>query len=114
MKLVQLLGSRGPWRRQVCRDTDCPRRRGHGPIRVFSRASCSWRSEGLFGQSLSAALPVQALRGIPCLGSVSAGHRMNHIDGPPSLGSYSVDKHVRHLKEHPGWGPALQFSGSGI
>ena len=33
---------------------------------------------------------------------------------PPCLGSYSVDQRVRHLKEHPGWGPTLYFSASGI
>ena len=32
---------------------------------LFSKASCSWQSEGLFGQSFSVALPVQALRGTP-------------------------------------------------
>ena len=30
---------------------------------LFFRASCGWRSEGLFGQSFSAAPPIQALRG---------------------------------------------------
>ena len=34
---------------------------------LFSKASCSWQSEGLFGQSFSVASPVQALRGLPCL-----------------------------------------------
>ena len=37
--------------------------RSYGPIRVFFQASCSWRSEGLFGQCFSIALPVQAFRG---------------------------------------------------
>ena len=55
----------------------------------FFRASCSWRSEGLFGQSFSVALPVQTLRGLPC------------------LGSFSVERCIRHLKGHPGWGPSL-------
>ena len=32
-------------------------------LSVFSQASCSWRSEGFFGQSFSVVLPVQALRG---------------------------------------------------
>ena len=35
----------------------------------FFLASCSWQSEGLSAQSFSVALPVQALRGLPCLGS---------------------------------------------
>ena len=38
---------------------------------LFSTASCSWQSEGLFGQSFSVALPVQALRWLPNLGSFS-------------------------------------------
>ena len=37
-------------------------------MRVFFKASGSWRSEGLFGQSFSVALPIQALRGLHCLG----------------------------------------------
>ena len=32
---------------------------------AFFQASCSWRSEGIFGQSFSVAPPVQALRGLP-------------------------------------------------
>ena len=44
--------------------------RSHGPIRVFFRASCSWRSEGLFGQCFSVVSlsSVQALKGLPCWG----------------------------------------------
>ena len=71
VKVAQLLGLQGPWKRQVCRDKDCFCCRSYGSIRVFFWASCSWPSEGLFGQSFSIALPVQALRGLPCLGSFS-------------------------------------------
>ena len=70
-------GHRLPPRQELC------------PIRDFFLAACSWRSEGLFGPSLSIALPVQALRGIPW------------------LGSYSADRWIRHLKGHPGWGSTL-------
>ena len=87
-----------------------PPPQSYGPIRVFIPASCSWRSEGLFGQSLSVALPVQALRGLPCLGSFSVVWRIRHIEGPLWLGSYSVDRHIRHLKGHPVWDPTLKFS----
>jgi len=87
---------------------------------LFS-ASCSWPSEGLFGESFSVALPVQALRGLPCLGSFSVVQHVRHISAPsppppfaPQLGSYSVDPRVRHLKGHPGWGPALLFGASGF
>ena len=46
-------------------------------------ASCSWRSEGLFGLSFSTALPFLALRGLPYLGSFSVVQRVRHIK-PPS------------------------------
>ena len=74
----------------MCRDTDYPCRRSYGPIRVFFQASCSWRSEGLFGQSFFITPPVQALRGLPC------------------LGSFSVVRHIRHIEGPHGWGPARQ------
>ena len=55
----------------------------------FFRASCSWWSEGLFGQSFSVALPVQALRVLSC------------------LGSFSVVWCSSTKRGHPGWGPTL-------
>ena len=105
--VAQLLGLQGPWQRQVCRDTDCLHSRSYGPIRVFFQASCSWLSEGLYGQPFSVAPCIQALRGLPCLGSSSVVPRVRHIEGSPWLGSYSVDHHIRHLKGHSGWGPIL-------
>ena len=107
MKVAQLLGLQVLWWWLVCADTGCLHHRRNSPIRVFFWASCSWWSEGLFGQSFSIALPVQALRGLLCLGSFSVVPCIRHIEGPPWLGSYSVDPHVRHLQGHPGWGPAL-------
>ena len=107
VNVAQLLGLQGPWRRQVCRDRDCLPRRSYGPIRVFFRASCSWQSEGLFGQSFSAALPFQALSKLPCLGSFSVVPWVRHIEAPPWLGSYSLDRRIRHLKGRPGWAPGL-------
>ena len=65
MKVVQLLGLQGPWRCQVCRDTDYLCRKSYGPIWVFFFfffwVSCSWWSEGLFGQSFSIVLPIQVM-----------------------------------------------------
>ena len=107
MKVVPVLGFWGPWWCQVFRDRDCLHGRSYGPIRVFFRASCSWRSEGLFGQSFSITLPIQALRGLLCLGCFSVVGCLRHIEGTPWLGSYSVDWCIRHLKGHPGWGPTL-------
>ena len=46
--------------------------------------------------------PVQALIGLPCLGSFSVAPCVRHIEGTPWLGSYSVDLYIRHLKGHPG------------
>ena len=77
------LGLWGPWWYQVYRDMDCLRHRSYGPVIAFFRASCSWRSEGLFGQSFSIALPVQALSGLPCLGSFSVVWRIRDIEHPP-------------------------------
>ena len=125
VKVVQLFGLWGPWRDQVCRDTNSLHHRSYGPIRVFFQASCSWRSEDLFGQSFSVALPIQALRGLPCLGSLSVVQHDRHREGPPQAGvqlcrlahqafkgapwerSYSVVQLISHLKEYPGWGPTL-------
>ena len=85
-----------------------------GPIRVFFRASCSWRSEGLFGQSLSVAPPIQALRGVLLYCSTRQAHRgapltevllcsLAHqsLKGAPWVGSYSVVQCVRHLMGQP-------------
>ena len=52
----------------------------------FSRDSCSWQLEGLFGHSFSVALNFQALRGLPFLGSSSVVPCIRHIDGTPYWG----------------------------
>ena len=89
MKVVQLLGLRGPWWSQVSRDTGCLCCRSYGPFRDFCRVSCSWWWEGLFVQSFSIARPLQALRGLSCLVSF-------YIVWP-----------IRHIKRPPVWGPTL-------
>ena len=66
----------------------------------LSRACCSWRPEGLFGQSFSVAPPIQSLRGLPCLGSLSCSSGQAHR-GAPWLGSYSVDRCVTRLMGQP-------------
>ena len=48
----------------------------------FFGAASSWRSEGLFGQSFSVALPIQALRGLPCLWSFSVVQYIRHVEPP--------------------------------
>ena len=60
--------------------------RSHGPVRVFSRPSCCRPSEGLFGQYFSVALPIQGLRGLPCLGSFSVDWSVRQLKGPPGRG----------------------------
>ena len=67
----------------------------------------SWWSEGLFGQSFSLAQPIQALRGIPYLGSFSVVQVSQAHRGVPWLGSYLVGLRIRHLKGRPGRGPTL-------
>ena len=84
MKVAELLGLQGPWQHQVCRDMNCLHHRSYGPIRVFSRASCSWQSEGLFDQSFSISLPIQALRGLTYLGSFSVVWFIRYIERAPS------------------------------
>ena len=59
------------------------------------------------GQSFSITLPIQTLRGLPCLESFSVVWCGRHIEGPPWLGSYPVDPSFRHVKEHHGWGHAV-------
>ena len=111
VKVAQLIGLWRPWQCQVFRDMDFLCQRSYGPIRVFFRASSSWQSEGLFDKSFSIALTVQALTGLPFLGSISVDWHVKHIEGPCCLGSCFVGRPVRHLKEHPGWGPT-PFDGS--
>ena len=105
--MAELLGLQGPWQHQVCRDMNCLHHRSYGPIRVFSQASCSWQSEGLFDQSFSISLCIQALRGLTYLGSFSVVWHIRRapptppgvllcrsayqsLKGAPMLGSYSV------------------------
>ena len=100
-KVAQLLCLRGPWWHQVCRDMDCLCHWNYGPIRVFFQASYSWESEGLFGQSFSVALPIQALKGLPYLASLSVVPQVRHIEGSPWVGSYSVVQCIRRLMGQP-------------
>ena len=103
----------------MCRDTDCPHRRSYDSIGVFFQASCSWLSEGLFGQSFSVTPPVEALRVFPCLESFSVVQSIRNIEtyllggvlpfgwmhqslkGAPWVGSCSVVQCIRHLIGQP-------------
>ena len=85
----------------------------------FFPASCSWRSEGLFDLFFSVAPPIQAVRGLPCLGSFSVVQCHRHLEGAhlagvilcrsahqalkgaPWVGSYSVVQCIRHLMGQP-------------
>ena len=96
MKIVQLLSFQGTSQRQVCRDTDCLCLRSHGPESSFEPVVAGDQKASL--ASLAPIPPVQALRGLPCLGSFSVVLCIRHIEGPPRLGPYSVDRHVRQLK----------------
>ena len=61
----------------------------YGPIWVFFWASCSWQSEGLFGQSFSVAPPIQAHRGAPLTGVLLCRSVPQALKGAPWVGSYS-------------------------
>ena len=86
---------------------------------LFFLVSCTWRSEGLCYLSFSMALPIQALRRLPCLGSFSVVQCIRHIEGAPLTGvllcrlanqalkwahwveSYSVVQCIWHLMGQP-------------
>ena len=71
-----------PW----CAGTRTASASGVMTLSALFWASCSWRSEDLFGQSFSVIEPVQALRGLPC------------------MGSFSVVRCIKCFEESPGWG----------
>ena len=92
VKMAQLLGLWGPWWCQVHRDMDCLQGKSYGH------------------QSFSISPPVQALRGLPCLGffccSVCQVHRGTPMAGvlfcrsahqALKVGSYSVVQCARCL-----------------
>ena len=77
----------------------------------FFPVSCSRRSEGLFGQSFSVALPADALKGLPCLccsahqacreaplaGVLLCSSRRQSQKGAPWVGSYAIVQCLRRL-----------------
>ena len=120
VKVAHLLGLRGPWQCQVCRDMNCLHHRSYGTLKVFFRAFGSWRSEDLFGQSFSVAPPIQALRvlaplpgallcclarqahrGAPLAGVLLCSLAHQSLKGAPWVGSYSVVQCIRCLMGQP-------------
>ena len=79
MKMVQLLSFQGTSQHQVCRDTDCLCLRSHGPESSFEPVVAGDQKASL--ASLSPIPPVQALRGLPCLGSFTVIWPIRHIEG---------------------------------
>ena len=76
------------------------------PYQSLFLSLSSWWSEGLFGQSLSVAPPVQALRGLPCLGFFSVVWFFRHIKGP-AMATVLLCKSARQaLKGAPWTGPS--------
>ena len=84
MNVVQLVGSWGPWKCHVYRDTNCLNHRSYGPIRVFL-ASVSWWSEGLFDLSFSVVPPFRHLKGSPGWGSSLLFDTSGTLKGQPQL-----------------------------
>jgi len=76
----------------------------------FFWASCSWWSEGLFGQSFSVVQPAQTP--LPRVLLYCSVHQAS--EGPPWLGSYSVDQQVKLLNRNPGWALTLYCNASGV
>ena len=113
MKIVQLLSFQGTSQRQVCRDTDCLCLRSHGPESSFEPVVAGDQKASL--ASLAPIPPVQALRGLPCLGSFTVIWPVRHIEGAtlagvllcrlarqalkgaPWVESYSLVHYIRHL-----------------
>ena len=121
---VEREGGTGAW---LVGTLVAPSAQGHGllllqelwPIRVFSQASCSWRPEGLFGQSFSVTLPFQALTGALAWGLSLLFHWQAHrgrrplagvllcrlahqaLKGTHRVGSYSVVQFLRSLMDQP-------------
>ena len=111
--MVQLLRFQGTSQRQVCRDTDCLCLRSHGPESSFEPVVAGDQKASL--ASLSPIPPVQALRGLPCLGSFTVIWPVRHIEGAtlagvllcrlarqalkgaPWVESYSLVHYIRHL-----------------
>ena len=100
-KLEQLLGLQGPWRCQVCRDMDCLHHRSYGPLRVSIWASCTWQSEGLFGQSFFKMPLVQLFRRLPGLGSFSIVQCVRDIRGATLVGVLLYRSVCQALKGAP-------------
>ena len=107
VKVVWLLGLWGPWQSK-----------SYGPIRIFFQASCSWLSEGSFGQSFSVAALIQALkgraplpgvllcfsacqaqRGAPLAGVLLYRSAHQSLKGAPWVGSCSVVQCIRCLMD---------------
>ena len=97
MKVVQLPGFRGPWWCQVCRDTGCLCCRSYGPS--FMPLVAGDQTASLASLSCSSR-PVQALRGLPCLGSFSVVPHQAHRGGPPA-GALLCSFVHQALKEAP-------------
>ena len=111
--MVKLLSFQGTSQHQVCRDTDCLCLRSHGPESSFEPVVAGDQKASL--ASLSPIPPVQALRGLPCLGSFTVIWPIRHIEGATLAGfllcrlarqalkgaswveSYSLVQCIRHL-----------------
>ena len=107
MKVVQLLGLRGPWQRQVCRTWTA----STAGVMALSESFLEPFVAGNQKASLADLSPwlclFKAPRGLPYLRCFSVVKHIRHREGPPWLGSYSVDWQGRHLRGDPGWTPTL-------
>ena len=117
VKVVQLLGFQGPWWRHR-EGTETASVAGVTALSESFLKPLVAGNQKAFVQSFSIALPIHALRGIPCLESFSAVPCVRHIEGPltgvllcrlahqtlkgaPWVGSYSVVQRFRCLMGQP-------------
>ena len=110
VNVVQLFGFEGPWRHQVCKDTECLPCRGYGPIRVLSSLLELAIRRPLWLVFLCSSTLMHLEGSLPWDPFLLFGTSGTYRPPPPPrprLGSYSVDWCIRHLKGHPGWGPTL-------
>ena len=88
--------------RSKCAGTQTASAAGIMALSVFFWASCSWRSEGLFGQCFSITPPIQAIRELPCLGLFSVVWCIRHIEAPP-LGVVQLCRSVHQALKGAPW-----------
>ena len=82
--MVQLFGLRDPGGAKCAGTWTVSTARVMAVSESFFEPLCSWRSEGLLGQSFSIVPHAQALRGLPCLGALCCSGHQGRRGTPPA------------------------------